>query len=1630
MPKVTKFSKSQEILDTNDWEGLRIINEKSKTTKLVADKLREIVKRLLSKSEGQYNIDDFEFLVTDEKDTNAFYISDSKTKNNKHIIAVSSKLINFCNSEDEFAGVIGHELGHFVYDKLSKSGKNTVFQERGSDLHSVDLLIDGGYDPLAYESIAGRIFLRNGSDILRSLDVHGNSFARVEDIRSYLTYLKKERGEFKQPKRFDTSNWKLFQNQFNESFNFDRFKSYLDQKIGVSDLNPENLNNSLKIIYTEMKAGNIEIPSRILDLKSKLDLFLENNREYTPNIDIKNTLQSLVEFIINKKPNKILMDVIDRLYWINKDRFLLFGKFAEIATDMQKFIDSKNIAEAETIAKKWDMIKIREFQSYNRIFNFPSFIMPAEDNAIGKELPYKRHKEWAKDNSEIKRFLEDVFRISNDTLLKDHYLTETKWPDNKWYNYMLGDDGNIFLTGQDSINYRNKESEKSSILSNQKKSKENHIRFTNQLDLLNALVDFDNDKITASDFWKKFHSYYPDKTDPIYRIVKNYYEQISHNKYEQEDYNLVINSKAYDKLAQIPDSLKLALEETKKYYHNYRENQDITHVFLDSVFRRDANINFFKNITDILLKLIEQTENSESLNKVKLLEELYDQTGFTISGKIYENHIESSRSLSNEIEKLQYVFLDKIRDKYTEFADPVRFFYDFSGKKMGLMYTIYKQLKNHEETPLLDRIFKKAGIEYAKSPKQYADNKLKLIYDLRQYNMDPAIGYYFVKCLKQDLPIIDDLEYFFDYHHNEPYISDESFEQDELAKYIKRHNLFPKNNFTKAFKIYQHMENLGWFSKNESNQSEILDVLINNINSMENVNDREKYSFILLAGIDKDKNNIRKDSDLRFPNQKNDLMTIFIDSVYEQFGKDNGAKQYEENIYDIINLISKDSEFYFRKRYFKNSLSDLKNYQLEDLMYDKITSGSGKQRDILSKPDKAKLFRLLSDKIVSQEKLSQILGEKRVVTVGDKDAQSNDLKARLFEGFLAFLEQSNKRSVATIEFLNRKLTPESMNKFRTEINDGNVSTDLQDRYLNTEFLELVYNSFWTEDLGFRSLVMNKLLNRISSKSDENEKTKDQIAYVCNMHFPKNDKYRKDAELIFESAIMAFEPFERSLILSAIASADENKDSEHQNAAKSVGAGLRMFFENMGPAWVKFGQLLSYVPELPSEIREDLGKLKDKADIPPRWELFDSIKNTLPNELQKNIISVDEILGAGSFWVTAKIKYLDKKTGNIQDKVLSLLRPYALERSRSGFKIIEKAVGELSKKNKKYKSLLKVAQQAKASSEYEVDVVYGNKQFEKAKELYGDISVNINGEKFTPNVANWEYYGVGKDKVGYKIMELAQGKTLDKASTSAEERRKMALAYVAIELTNLFKGDVWDIDRHMGQQNFEKTSDGNYNVNIYDTGAQMNKAPSKTDKILLAEVLYGLIRAARTGKSMDQQILNTIKNMDRLETYFKVDTNYVADVQKGLLALSDIIEYQKEIKDKDGNIIQEKLTLSEEDLTSAIEAVYENPSAEKTIKMSLAGKVMLNKLRPLRKGWISSLKEGINKKSKNPIKIELKPFISETNSINFDKPKSEITDIKNIENSELILGLNKKYIKNTNMDIPRDILSKIKLREIA
>ena len=1620
--QIANYSKTQDVLKPDDWESLRVINERSKTARLVAEKLRGVVTRLLSASDGQYDIDDFAFLVTDEADPNAFYISSKNTENKKHVVAVSSAMIDFCENESELAGVVAHELGHFTYDNLLGGNRNTVFQERGSDLHAVDLLMDGGYDPKAYERLSAKLFLKSRGNVLSALGVHGDAFARVEDIRTYLTYLKKEHGDFK-PSADNPDDYKKFKAEFDGLFPNDRYLSWLDQlfiqKFGTNDILSPDIGAVLALLITEMPGEALSAhPPRLNDLEQKLKAYHYAHQKELPTADVRKKLQALAEIVVgqirdkNAVHPKLKLEILDRLHWLNDEAFEPFGELKTIADDIQKFIDAKTIEQASAIATKHDLYKILDF---GQTFRFPRFEMPAEADAIGKEIPYARHEKWAKQDMAIEKFLINLVGLPRSPDNLKNALTKPKWPDGNYYD-TFEENGVIILTGDAAKKYKAELSASEAERERLKKSKENHEYFMDQLETLNRLADYANGKMTATEFWdvekekNNKNNTVPYVNEAINKITNNYYQTIDNNPFEASDLAAAMDSRAYKTFAKMPASLRDAIANAKKNSEYYDKGKSTDSRVLDGLFNLNANPAFIRNICDALMRLSVELPSGRE----QLLVSLYKELPFTISGRIYESggvDGDDKENLIKEVEQARDESRDKIRDFYTNNAHPISWLHTFNAGDMMLKSITNTAFRAGEPTPALDHIFEKMGVSDVRDADDFHKKMSILVYTPQMENMRFAIGYFIAKYLRADGDI-GDLMKFFDKNPDGPRIKNEPFEQDELAKYIARHNLIPTNDFATAFKIFQEMEFNNWFSANESNEPVILDILVKNIRAMPR-DERMKNAFAMLAGNYEESKYNRKDTLFNFPDQKNQLMEIFADAVLERYGRDDGSAEYDDAFQDILDFINGDVQTSFRLKYRSNIKSPFYQARLnKPREHYKTEPGWGEPRHNFNATDKAKLLRMLSDKIVSQEKLSDQMRDNRLVAVADIDAQMNDYKARAFEGVLAFLEKEPARAEATIRFINARLTPESIEKFRTEIITDQVNEETQRKYLTRQALEIMHQTFWSEDIGMRAVVMNKLLNRYS---DDVAK---QIEYVCNMHFPKNDKYRKDAEIIFRATIMALEPFERSLILAAVASADENKDDAHKNASKSVGAGLRMLFENMGPAWLKTGQLLSYVPELPSEIREELGKLKDKADMPARWDLFDEIKATLPDELQKNIVSVDEVLGAGSFWVTTKIKYVNVKTGAVETKVLSLLRPYALERSRAGFNTIEAAVKDMAKQNSKFKSLAKVVRQAKASSEYEVDVVYGNGQFEKAKAMYAGMSVVIDGDRFTPDVADWEYYGAGRDRVGYKLMEMANGKSLSRAGDNVAEKKKMALAYVTVELVNLFKGDVWDIDRHMGQQNFEHAGPGIYNINIFDTGAQTNKVPGRTDKMLLAEVLYGLIRATRIGTPMDQQILKTIKNMDRLENYLKVDTSYVADVQKGLMALSDIIEYQKEIKDKDGNIIQPRLALSADDLEAAMMAAFNNPTIDKTIKVSLAGKVLLNKLRPLRRGWASSLNEGITKKE-NPIKIEFAPHFVNTHSVEFDKPADEIARLESDAASEKILGINRKYIKRKEEKSPLD-----------
>lgn len=1549
-------------------EQMHIISADSETHKLAVEKISSIIKKLLSKYDGQYNLQDFDFVVCDLKEPNAFYINKSKTDNGKHVLGITKGIISFCNNEDEFAGVIGHELGHFLYKEILKGDKNSVFQERGADLRSLDLMLDAGYNPVAYRNIAERFQSMGPTSelqrILSALDVHGDDYSRVEDIEAYLTYLKKERGEFPRNGSFKYGDWNIFSKSFGSLIKKDAFDSYLLKRIkqkfgGVEKIDYLEL---CDFLFEEVKSGHVmDSAVRTDDLINILEfgynnLGENNTKEYKEKVYKK--YQELVNFIVNSGLksgqdmaflSRLSTNILDR-------RFKPVGPIVAVYDSVKKIIDSQSKEECEQNINETNelILKIPGYDYISQVFEMPAIMMPEESKALNAKMPGYF---YSLANSQ-RRALHGGIRIN------------IQFPGNA-YRYIQRS-GIIIAVGEKGVEEYIKKENELIIAARRKKAEENNLLSIKQ-----------NEK-SLSKFSEKlqyFDDYAKGKMD-----AKKCRELLGSTEELFDEVFFVLNFSFEEDLKDsVIESIIKTVKADKRLYEFFD---------FDNAYKEKTGHDEISHIKEVLNSYkVTQKKLNLIFSVIKNIRPI-DYNDFFSLYKKYNSYMYIADydevAVNKRIDDLKLFILENATiDDLPKFIRVFDFLADMVVIKEHSDKAYDKEFIKKSNN-YMDMLFQKLNIQNPVNYDTFAQNIEKVVTAYHHngflYEHVPLVDFYIVRALRNNVQFktvgnfINMLDKYYD---NNFYLNE------DVVLYLSRNKtILEQADFYKLSDFYIKMENKRLFSERASNQSIYLDLLIEKMMGLSR-DKREEEALLLLTGVSEE--HIRREKELKFPNQKNKLMEIYTDALLEKLGKDDGSQEYYDKVKEILNLLN-GNVIASGKKLVKN-------------LFDRSSN-----RNLLSQNDKNRLFRMLSDKLVCQERLAVLFNETKVNKISSSDIEEYDVYGRTFEFFLALLTKTPETAKKSIAFLNHRLTEDSKRNFVSFIESTSSLKDV----INNEMAEIFYNTFWMESLEVRSVIMNKLLDRIGSSNSKDEDLNFKIEYVCNMHFPKEDKYRKDAELIFKSAIMAFDDYERGLILSAIASSDKNKDEKHKNSSSNVGEGLRMFFENMGPAWVKFGQLMSYVPELPSEIRKELAKLKDNADIPARWDLFEQIKSTLPNEILKNIESVDEILGAGSFWITAKIHYKNEQTGKTEEKVLSLLRPYAAERSIAGFKTIKKAIEDLAKHDKKYLVLSKVAARAEESARHEVDVVYGAQQLEKAKKIYGDLSVTIDGKKYTPKVANWEYYGVGKDKVGYKLMEMAQGKTLNRIDVSTEEKRKMALAYVTIELANLFKGDVWDIDRHMGQQNFELKENGDCYINIYDTGAQMQKAPDKTDLVLLGEVLYGLIRAARIGKPIDKQILDTIEKMDDLESVLKVDTNYVSEVQRGLMALSDIIEYQKEIKDIDGNVIQPSLSLTAEDLSNAVEAVYDNPTTNSVLKMSLAGKVLLNKLRPWRKGWASSLDEGLNKKNKkNPIKIEKENIEYESESKLFDKPEQEINRLEQEKRANEQFGINKKYIKIDN-----------------
>ena len=178
--------------------------------------------------------------------------------------------------------------------------------------------------------------------------------------------------------------------------------------------------------------------------------------------------------------------------------------------------------------------------------------------------------------------------------------------------------------------------------------------------------------------------------------------------------------------------------------------------------------------------------------------------------------------------------------------------------------------------------------------------------------------------------------------------------------------------------------------------------------------------------------------------------------------------------------------------------------------------------------------------------------------------------------------------------------------------------------------------------------------------------------------------------------------------------------------------------------------------------------------------------------------------------------------------------------------------------------------------------------------------------------------------------------------------------------------------------------------------------------MLGMVLFDMLESEKNGKDLSDVLMQ--ETNDKLATRFGATPTYIDGVKRGLTALSDIIEYQKEIKDENGNIIQESKRLSRGDMQNILTAVIKSGVVSKTVLSTIGARAIISGMLAERAKYAFS-----GAKSNNPIKVEYNKKKKDKKSKRIDKSKQELEKLIEEKNKEKKFGIKKKYIKSMSDD---------------
>lgn len=393
-------------------------------------------------------------------------------------------------------------------------------------------------------------------------------------------------------------------------------------------------------------------------------------------------------------------------------------------------------------------------------------------------------------------------------------------------------------------------------------------------------------------------------------------------------------------------------------------------------------------------------------------------------------------------------------------------------------------------------------------------------------------------------------------------------------------------------------------------------------------------------------------------------------------------------------------------------------------------------------------------------------------------------------------------------------------------------------------MQLAYSNFWEAPLPLRATMCANLFFPEGELSPS--QYTEVFERVLKIAIPGDVQNREELLSWTRSYIQGKDRYKQPFYLAALATAMDGADKS--NAARKVGDILATLAEQMGPAELKFAQAGDGHPGVPEDFRPDPIRVKTKADVPYRWKFFEMLDKQLTSEERGLFGHIGPITNAGSIYVTAQATANDGRIG-----ALSVERLYTANRAASGFRGLDRMIDNHRGSEFEKRVAKEMIDEGRRIVTDELD---GSKLPEKVsnlKKLYSGAVVKVNGSEYSSDFV--DLYAHGQH---FRFTQWVDGEhtveVLNAADRSPEEKRKLAVALVAIELTAILKGMPFCNDRHGGNS---KQLPGNRTLH-FDPGGAMVHAPSNQDMQQLAEAIFSALNGADSASKVVANYLEHMK----------------------------------------------------------------------------------------------------------------------------------------------------------------------------